>query len=157
MLSKDERKAWNEAFWAGFKAHMRACLSSSKKRVNWLNYPTQVKNTYLRLVCDGKQVAICYDVQFKDPGIQAIFWEQLTELKVVLEGRMSIATTWDSHFVNNEGQTIGKIYWALQGANFYDQQDWPKIYSFFKKHLQEFDVFYQEFNDILITLVDWQE
>lgn len=154
MLSKDERKVWNEAFWAGFKAHMRACLSSSKKRVNWLNYPTQVKNTYLRLVCDGKQVAICYDVQFKDPGIQAIFWEQLTELKVVLEGRMSIATTWDSHFVNNEGQTIGRIYWALQGANFYDQQDWPKIYSFFKKHLQEFDVFYQEFNDILITLVD---
>lgn len=154
MLSKDERKVWNEAFWAGFKAHMRACLSSSKKRVNWLNYPTQVKNTYLRLVCDGKQVAICYDVQFKDPGIQAIFWEQLTELKVVLEGRMSIATSWDSHFVNNEGQTIGRIYWALQGANFYDQQDWPKIYSFFKKHLQEFDVFYQEFNDILITLVD---
>ena len=38
--------------------------------------------------------------------------------------------------------------------NFYEQQDWPGIYAFFKKHLREFDVFYQEFNEILITLVD---
>ncbi|MEY3591287.1 MAG: hypothetical protein RLZZ38_240 [Bacteroidota bacterium] len=154
MLPKEERKAWNEAFWMGFKAHMRACLSSSGKRVNWINYPTQVKNTYLRLVCDGKQVSICYDIQFKDPGIQAIFWEQLTELKVVLESNLSIATIWEPQFVNNEGQTIGRIFWVLEGANFYDQQDWPKIYAFFKKHLREFDVFYQEFNEILITLVD---
>jgi hypothetical protein len=154
MLPKEERKAWNEAFWAGFKAHMRACLSSSGKRVNWLNYPTQVKNTYLRLVCDGKQVAICYDIQFKDPGIQAIFWEQLTELKLVLESNMSIPTIWEPQFVTNEGQTIGRIYWALETTNFYLQQDWPQIYDFFKKHLREFDVFYQEFNEILITLVD---
>lgn len=154
MLPKEERKAWNEAFWTGFKAHMRACLSSSGKRVNWLNYPTQVKSTYLRLVCDGKKIAICYDIQFKDAGIQAIFWEQLTELKVVLEGNMSIPTTWERQFVNNEGQTIGRIYWALEDTNFYDQEEWPKIYRFFKKHLREFDVFYQEFNEILITLVD---
>ncbi len=154
MLPKEERKAWNEAFWAGFKAHMRACLSSSGKRVNWLNYPTQVKNTYLRLVCDGKQVAICYDIQFKDPGIQAIFWEQLTELKVVLQSNMSIPTFWEPQYVNNEGQTIGRIFWCLEGANLYNQQNWPQIYAFFKKHLREFDVFYQEFNEILITLVD---
>ena len=154
MLPKEERKAWNEAFWMGFKSHMRACLSSSGKRVNWINYPTQVKNTYLRLVCDGKQIAICYDIQFKDPGIQAIFWEQLTELKVVLEQNMSISTNWEPQFLNNEGQSIGRIYWSLEGVNFYNQQDWPTIYAFFKKHLHEFDVFYQEFNEILITLVD---
>ncbi|MFM6945749.1 MAG: DUF4268 domain-containing protein [Flavobacteriales bacterium] len=154
MLPKEERKAWNEAFWLGFKTHMRACFSSSGKRVNWINYPTQVKNTYLRLVCDGKQVAICYDIQFKDPAIQSIFWEQLTELKVVLEQNMSVQTIWEPQFLNNEGQTIGRIYWYLEGVNFYNQQDWPTIYAFFKKHLREFDVFYQEFNEILITLVD---
>ena len=106
------------------------------------------------MVCDGKQVAICYDIQFKDPGIQAIFWEQLTELKVVLESNMSITTFWEPQYVNNEGQTIGRISWYLEGANFYNQQNWPQIYAFFKKHLREFDVFYQEFNEILITLVD---
>jgi hypothetical protein len=67
---------------------------------------------------------------------------------------MTIPSTWDPQFVNQEGQTIGRIYWQLEGANFYNQQDWPHIYAFFKKHLREFDVFYQEFNEILITLVD---
>ncbi len=154
MLSKEARKAWNEAFWAGFKNHMRACLSASGKRVNWINYPTQVKNTYLRMVCDGKQILLCYDIQFKDAGIQAIFWEQLTELKVVLESNMSIPTHWEPQVVNHEGQTFGRLFWQLENANFYDQTHWPLIYAFFKKHLREFDVFYQEFNEILITLVD---
>ncbi|MFM7006462.1 MAG: DUF4268 domain-containing protein [Flavobacteriales bacterium] len=154
MLSKEARKAWNEAFWLGFKNHMRAQLSANGKRVNWINYPTQVKNTYLRMVCEGKNISLCYDIQFKDEGIQAIFWEQLTELKVVLESNMSIPTHWEASFLNKEGQQIGRIYWQLEGANYYAQNDWPLIYAFFKKHLKEFDVFYQEFNEILITLVD---
>jgi hypothetical protein len=154
MLPKEERKAWNEAFWAGFKTHMRACMSSSGRRINWINYPTQVKNTYLRMICEGSSISLCYDIQFKDAGIQAIFWEQLTELKVVLENNMSIPTNWEPRILNKEGQTIGRISWRLDGSNFYNQADWPVIYAFFKKHLKEFDVFYQEFNEILITLVD---
>lgn len=106
------------------------------------------------MICEGSSISLCYDIQFKDAGIQAIFWEQLTELKVVLENNMSVATNWEPRFLNKEGQTIGRISWRLDGSNFYNQTDWPVIYAFFKKHLKEFDVFYQEFNEILITLVD---
>ena len=60
MLAKEERKAWNEAFWAGFKMQMRASMSVTGRCINWTNYPTQVKNTYLRMICEGKKVAICY-------------------------------------------------------------------------------------------------
>ena len=154
MLSKEALKEKNTQFWTDFRKSMNKQASSTGRQINWINYPTQVKNTYLRLVCNGKQISICYDIQFKDAGIQAIFWEQLTELKVVLESNMTIPTTWEPQFVNQEGQTIGRIYWQLEGSNFYEQQDWPVIYAFFKKHLREFDVFYQEFNEILITLVD---
>lgn len=154
MLPKKERKAFNEAFWAGFKTYMRGALSSSGRRVNWASYTTQVKHTYLRMVCEGNNISICYDIQFKDAGIQAIFWEQLTELKVVLEDAMSLPTHWNPEHTNREGQVLGRIYWVLEGCNYYQQQDWPAIYAFFKKHLMEFDVFYQEFNEILITLVD---
>jgi hypothetical protein len=154
MLPKEERKAFNEAFWAGFKTYMRGALSSSGRRVNWSSYPTQVKHTYLRMVCEGNNISICFDIQFKDAGIQAIFWEQLTELKVVLEGAMSIPTHWNPEHTNREGQVLGRISWVLVGCNYYQQQDWSAIYAFFKKHLMEFDVFYQEFNEILITLVD---
>mgnify|MGYP000297460937 CR=1 FL=1 len=49
------------------------------------------------------------------------------------------------------GYSIGHL---APNGDFYKKEDWPEIYAFFKKHLKEFDVCYQEFNDILITLVD---
>ena len=154
MLSKEARKERNEKFWSGFKEYMRGTLSSTGKRVNWLNYKTEVQDTYLRLVCDGKTTAVCYDIQFKDADIKAIFWEQLGELKKVLEASMEQTTTWNEEFTTKEGLVIGRIYWELENANFYNDDDWEKIYSFFKKRLIEFDAFYQEFKDILIALVD---
>ena len=154
MLSKEARKERNEKFWSGFKEYMRGTLSTTGKRVNWLNYKTEVQDTYLRLICDGKTTAVCYDIQFKDAGIKAIFWEQLGELKKVLEASMEQTTTWNEEFTTKEGLVIGRIYWELENANFYNDDDWEKIYSIFKKRLIEFDAFYQEFKDILIALVD---
>jgi hypothetical protein len=67
---------------------------------------------------------------------------------------MEQTTTWNEEFTTKEGLVIGRIYWELENANFYNDDDWEKIYSFFKKRLIEFDAFYQEFKDILIALVD---
>jgi|688.fasta_scaffold678528_1 hypothetical protein len=154
MLSKEARKERNEKFWAAFKEVMRKRVSSSGRRVNWSTYPTEVKNTYLRLICDGKLTAVCYDIQFKESGVQAIFWEQLGELKTVLESSMNYPTQWNEKFVNAEGKTIGRISWELEGVNFYNDSDWTKIHNFFKDRVIEFDSFYQEFKDILISLVE---
>jgi hypothetical protein len=154
MLSKEARKERNEKFWSGFKEYMRGTLSSTGKRVNWLNYKTEVQDTYLRLVCDGKTTAVCYDIQFKDTGIKAIFWEQLGELKKVLEASMQQETNWEENLITNEGLLISRISWSIVNLNFYNDEDWYKIYAFYKNRLVEFDEFYQEFKDILIALVD---
>lgn len=154
MLSKEARKERNEKFWSGFKEYMRGTLSSTGKRVNWLNYKTEVQDTYLRLICDGKTTAVCYDIQFKDAGIKAIFWEQLGELKKVLEASMQQDTSWEENFITKEGLSIGRISWTIQNLNFYNDKDWDKIYGFYKTRLVEFDEFYQEFKDILIALVE---
>ena len=154
MLSKEARKERNLLFWSAFKEVMRKHVSSSGRRVNWATYPTQVKNTYLRLISDGKLTAVCYDIQFKDEGVQAIFWEQLGELKKILEETMQHPTKWDDSFFNAEGTNIGRISWELENVNFYEDKDWPIIHQFFKERLIEFDAFYQEFKDILISLVE---
>ncbi len=154
MLPKAERKERNELFWTEFKTVMRKRMSSSGKRINWINYPTQVKNTYVRLIADGKLTAVCYDIQFKDEGIRCLFWEQLSELKKVLESKMKFPTKWTEHHLTIEGHVISRISWELEGVDFYKDEDWEKIHLFFKERLIEFDEFYQEFNEILISLVD---
>jgi hypothetical protein len=154
MLSKEARKERNILFWAAFKEVMRKRVSTTGRRINWANYPTEVKNTYVRLISDGKLTAVCYDIQFKDEGVQAIFWEQLGELKKVMESSMNHPTKWNNSFLNAEGIKIKRISWELESVNFYSDQDWPIIQQFFKERLIEFDAFYQEFKDILISLVD---
>ena len=69
MLSKEARKERNQLFWDAFKEVMRKRVSCSGSRVNWPNYPTKIKNTYLRLISDGKLTAVCFDIQFKDENI----------------------------------------------------------------------------------------
>jgi hypothetical protein len=67
---------------------------------------------------------------------------------------MKHPTKWDDSFLTEEGIKIGRISWQLENVNFYNDDDWPIIHQFFKDRLIEFDAFYQEFKDILISLVE---
>lgn len=154
MLSKEERKQLNIDFWGQFKSEMRNIRSSNGKKMNWINYPTDVKNTYLRVVTESNGVSLCFDIQFKDQGIQSIVWEQLMELRKVLESEMEYPTLWEGNKISSNGLNIGRISWTLSDVNYYDKSQWDKIIEFLKQRMIEFDHFYQEFKEILITLVD---
>jgi hypothetical protein len=154
MLSKEEYRLLNISFWTGFKDHMKKIHSSNGRRMNWLNYPSDVKGIYIRLEADGNGARLCLDIQPKDDGIRAIIWEQMCELKRVLESTMTINTNWEENHILPDGRTISRIYWSTADGNFYQKDDHDKLYHFLKSGLIEFDLFYQEFKDILILLVN---
>ena len=135
MLPKEERKALNEAFWAGFKTHMRACMSSSGRRINWINYPTGVKDVYMRMEVDAHGVRLCFDVQPKDDGIRSIIWEQMTELKTLMQAEMGIEAIYleKSHYWNE--RLISRIKWEDNTLNYFNEEDIPKIIEFLKDKL----------------------
>ena len=153
MFSKEEKHEMNVEFWNGFKKYMKNQKSSVLSRVNWLSYPTNLKHTYLRLHCDGELSALFYDIQFKDKEIRSIFWEQLLELKSLFHKHESHISNWYEHFETKEGFFISRIEWASNEWSLYRQKDWRKIYRFFKDRLIEFDLFYQEYKEILINLI----
>lgn len=154
MLSKEERKERNQQFWEAFKKMMRPIRSSNGKPMNWINYPSDVKDVYIRLEVDNKGARLCFDIQPKDDGIRSILWEQMTELKVVMESETGEATGWDEfhHYVGD--RPVSRIYWEDDTLNFYKDEDQPKIMEFLKEKLISFDAFYQEFKDILINLAE---
>jgi len=154
MLPKEERKKINQAFWDGFKKEMRRHNSRHRRNINWLKYPTEIRHVYLRLHCDNLGVFLSFDIQFKDPGIRDLFWEQLTELKQVMKAEMGDNGQWLKDLSAPEGFVFDRIQWHLDGVNFYRSEDWPVVYSFFKERLIAFDRFYQEFKEVLILLVD---
>lgn len=152
MLSKEELKEKNTAFWEQFRKSIKDQRSVNGRQMNWINYPTDVKDVYVRMEVDSKGARLCLDIQPKDDGIRAILWEQMTELSKVMEEEMGCPAIWDeeSHYWN--GRRISRIKWEDNSLNYFNEEDIPKINAFLKDKLTRFDRFYQEYKDILIHL-----
>tara|TARA_B100000674_G_scaffold451354_1_gene422044 strand:- start:176 stop:640 length:465 start_codon:yes stop_codon:yes gene_type:complete len=153
MFSKEEKSALNHSFWNEFKNSMKKSSSQLQRRVNWVQYPTHLRHTYLRLIFDQEKAAVCYDIQFKDEEIRVLFWEQLIELRTLIENNMGVSTIWIQNFETNEGVVISRLKWQDCSLNLHQKRDWKKACIFFKERLLEFDAFYQEYKEILINLI----
>ena len=154
MLSKLEQKEKNSIFWGEFKTKMKKHMSVTGRRINWLNYPTETKDIYLRLHADGKSCALYFDIQSKDDGVREIVWEQMGELKAVLVGEMKDEGIWIENQSTSDGRTIARIKWERTDLNYFKEEDIPEMYKFLKEKIIAFDRFYQEYKDILLHLLD---
>lgn len=154
MLNREQLKEKNTAFWGEFRTYMNKVRSSNGRRMNWLNYPSDVKNIYIRLQADSDGARLCMDIQPKDEGVRELVWEQMTELKKVLEQSMNFETTWIEKMYSDEGKALSRIKWEIKEVNYFKDEDQTVIFEFLKDRLLEFDEFYQEFKEILITLMD---
>ena len=152
MYSKDEKKQLKIDFWNQFKLHMQKKRSSNGRRMNWLSYPSEVKDVYIRVDADNKGARLTFDIQGKDEGVRAILWEQLYELKIVMEQEMGTDGVWIENASTSVVSDFNRIIWERQDLNFYKPEDHPEIIAFLADRLVHFDAFYQEFKDILINL-----
>jgi hypothetical protein len=151
MLSKQEKNNLNSTFWTSFGDYMSKIRSSSGSRINWLNYPSGVKSIFIRLEVDPKGASLCFDIQGKDAAIRAILWEQMTELKAVMEEETGEAE-WLESYYQPGGQEVSRIRWKDSSVNLYRTADHPSIFDFLKDSLIRFDTFYQEYKEIMILL-----
>lgn len=154
MLSKEELKEKNTFFWNEFRKTMNNETSVTGRQINWINYPTDVKDIYIRMNVDSNGASLCFDVQPKDDSVRQILWEQMTELKAVMQTEMGIEADWneESHFWND--RLISRIKWENSDLNYYHEDDIPLIIEFLKDKLIRFDKFYQEYKDIIVNLAN---
>lgn len=153
MLSREAQKEHNKVFWQAFLKRMRKYPSSNGRQINWLSYPTDLKHLYLRLHAEKSKASLSLDLQWKDPEIRQLIWEQMQELRVVMENSVGEPGEWIESHVMPEGHEISRIQWVLNEVNYYVEKDHEKIYSFLEEKLLGFDEFYQEFKEILLLLV----
>ncbi len=142
MLSKEEFKQYKITFWEEFKQHMSKHRSASGRKMNWLQYRTDIKNIFLRLETNKSTVRVCFDIQFKDADIRAIVWEQMGE-----EG------IWEEHYWNETISDFSRIYWEKTDLNYLNPEKRSAIFDFFEDKLIRFDKFYDVYKDILINLI----
>jgi hypothetical protein len=154
MLTKDQKKELNVNFWGTFKNFSRRYKSSNGKRINWVNYPSDVQDVFIRLHADSTHAKVTFDIQTRDAGVRSLLWEQMLELKKVMEEHMTIKPLWYEHQCQPDGRIISRIEWRKEHVNYLIEEDHQAIYQFFMAVLVPFDIFYQEFKEILVNLTD---
>ena len=58
MLTKEELKLYKTTFWEEFKQYMSKHRSASGRKMNWLQYRTDIKYIFLRLQTDKSTVRL---------------------------------------------------------------------------------------------------
>lgn len=151
MYTKEEKKAIKTEFWTSFGVYMRKYTSQYGK-VHWVNYKTKIKDLYFRLEFTEQEAYFAIDFQHKDDGIRELFYEQLTELKVVLEEAIGEPLEWTELCFNEFNQPISRISISLTGVNLYNKGDWQKVFLFFEKRMVGLHQFWIDFKEIFIQL-----
>jgi hypothetical protein len=154
MYSKEELKTLKTNFWNTFKAKMSHKRSSNGRKMNWLNYPSEVPFIFIRLDTDHSGARLIFDIQSKDEGVRAIIWEQLYELKVVMESEMGSEGLWLENCSSPFVKSFNRIMWERKDLSFYRPEDHTEIMQFLEDRLIHFDIFYQDFKDVLTNLAN---
>lgn len=110
-------------------------------RMNWLNYPSGIKFIHIRTDADENGARFTFDVQAKDEGVRSIFWEQMQELKVVMENEMGTDGIWLEDCSSAAVPHFSRILWERNGVSIFRREDYSEIFAFLEDRLVRFDAF----------------
>lgn len=142
MYKREEASSLRQAFWTVFGKYIAPHPSAEGIKVNWLNYNTGVKNVFFRMKADQRKASVAIEITHPDIEIQELFFEQFIALKKVLHSYMEEEWEWLLHVRDENEKTISKIYTEITSVNVFNQDDWPKLISFFKPRIISLEEFW---------------
>lgn len=144
MYTREQRSQLRQAFWKAFGQYIAPHPSAEGTKINWINYKTGFKDVYFRMQADHKSASISIELTHADAEIQALFFQQFTELSHILHSYLDETWEWQLHTTDENGSTISRIYKELKPVNVLDRNDWPQLISFFKPRIIALDAFWSD-------------
>jgi hypothetical protein len=154
MLTPAQRKTLNTDFYTALGAMMQGDYSATGRRIKWTNYRTGVKNAYVRMEVDNKGARFGLEFQHADAEIRYLFWDQLEELRALMESEMGETLVWHRDFYKADGTNVCRVEQRLDDGNLYDKSTWPVLLVFLKENLLAFDRFWADAAEVFAALED---
>jgi hypothetical protein len=142
MYSKQEVSLINKRFWTNFGQYMKPVNGAEGEKINWLNYKTGIRHIYFRMDAGNTQASIGIELRHSDEMQRQHYYEQLKQLKKLLEQNTGEEWNWQSEQISEDGGIVSRISKTLEGVNIFRETDWPAIISFLKPRLIALDAFW---------------
>lgn len=143
MYTKQEASAIRQQFWTSFGLYMSPVPSASGEKISWINYKTGVKGIRFKMGAENKYAAVAVEIRAEEEKRLAIY-----HMFKSFEDQFPDYFEWIEHCDDEYGKPLSRIYCEQQGLTIFDQEHWPEIISFLKKHIIFLDAFWWDNKDI---------
>jgi hypothetical protein len=143
MYTKQEMARLRETFWTAFGKYMAPVPSSEGQKINWINYKTGIKHIRFVMQLNDRDALTGILITHPDEETRNLFFNRFVQLKTMFEGFIEGDWVWDAQAYDEFEKPVSIIYTELAGKTIKDQQNWPDIISFFKKHMMALDGFWE--------------
>jgi hypothetical protein len=133
-----------QAFWTTFGQYMKPIPSAEGLQINWINYKTEVKHISFRMEADVSFAGIFIELNHPDEDIRELYFYQLEEFKKLFHKALEEEWTWQLNYKDENGKITSRISKELKQVNILNEEDWPKLISFFKPRLIALDAFWSD-------------
>ena len=141
MYTLQEASLIKKKFWTSFGQYMRPITRAGGDTINWLNYKTGVRHIYFRMDADMNYASIAIELTHPDSLMRELHYEQLRQVKKILEKSMGEEWNWKLH-QEQDGNILSRVSKMLPDVNILKENDWPPIISFFKPRIIALDKFW---------------
>lgn len=152
MFTSDEKKDLIRRFWQQLNEKLTIAGKKKGRNIDWMNYPNKINHLYFRMEADTELARFCIDIQFLDPGVREVFFEQFEEFKVMLTENMPHDLKWLKSFEHPNKKTIARIHSEVKEISIYDEKTWPVAHQFLLDDFLAFDDFWQDFGEVFRNL-----
>ncbi len=147
MYSRQEASLIRKKFWTSFGQYMRLVNGANGETINWLNYKTGIRHIYFRMDANHSDVSIAIELRHTDTALQQHCYEQLLQLKGILNQTTGEEWSWQLHQQDEDDSIVTRISKSLGGVNILSETDWPVIISFLKPRIIALDSFWMQVKD----------
>ncbi len=145
MFSKEESAQLRKEFWTSFgKSFPR----------KWLLYNTKIKGFAFKFLADRKNAAVCLDIEHPEEIYNALLYDQMLSLKVLLETEMP-EVIYNATFELDNGKIIHRIYVPFEKKfSIHNKNTWRDCFEFFTETMPKFELFFYEYEDFIKQAID---
>lgn len=143
MYSKEEAQKIKKEFWITF---------AEKYPRKWLLYNTKIKDVSFKFNADNKKASVSLDIEPKNTELQKIYFEKIESLKTILIEEYIKDIIFQKNFQLESGKIISRVWVELDQISINNKTTWPTIFSFFTKNMEQFELFFYEYEDYIRNL-----
>jgi Domain of unknown function (DUF4268) len=140
MYSKQENQQLKQEFWVAF-----ANVYPRK----WILYDTKIKDLSFKFFVDNTKAQVMIDIEHRNDEKRIAYFEKFESFKTILEDDYIKNLVFNKNFTLESSKTISRIWIEKRDISVSNRIYWNEIFDFFYKNMNELEMFYLEYGDIV--------